>query len=596
MILLRVFITLLVALYSASCILPASYLNSFNNQDASILVLSSSSEESSELSQKAKERSRQIRSANSNRRSCQDNERCEDICEDIYDHEDGDEIKVSLCMDQSEKTVEALLFIYEDLLEDVTQAQLRLILEEYSREFKVFIDISLEPWLRLITDWNGMQSVNVLRWIDRNPSILDNFQRADDYEGYNTLHKKIGLRRLLDKVHTVVETSFGNKTKDTSDDCIRYVEAICNGNSALVPSLASRDRAKGTRTQKTQLYGLLKSVTLEDILNSFLDQCTETFNRKEKYTYFKTNEPTTLCEGSPKTKHFKDAKRFSIALGECSLGGYNTYKTCHDTEQKLNTIIEEQGLCENTPSCRNRCLAIYRSSDAYNCRNKKELIVKDIYKVYNTLENFRSEKDLETINIQDFKTFLEISKNPWSDLIRTWNSHQKYLIFTWLSNNWKEIKRFASFKSLKIESIIYDIDSRASHKCVRYAENLCKKGTKNRNALYNTTTFSGFKEELDIILNTCMVKDFKSADIRADIKGDSTKEVELSFSDRLGDSCVNKGYELEEFSIEAGATKKQLIDDIIDFGNALESCNRKSQSGKSVFYSFKYVCIEKRDK
>lgn len=235
-------------------------------------------------------------------RSCEDSSDCEAQCEDIYDHDIEDEVKVDLCLQKNSKTVEAMYLLWDDLLEDISPAKLRLIKDEYLDEFEVFLDISLEPWRELTEGWNEEQSTRALKWIDGNSDIFDAFDDASNYENYNEIYEKINLKSILSNI-------------SNSSNCIGYVQALCEEQAG------SRD----------PLYSSFDADFQEEVAK-LIDECAKDSGLKT--TAGSACKDSEINNANLKDKaKLRETQKFSKLLETCiPLGAdrYTSYKTCHE--------------------------------------------------------------------------------------------------------------------------------------------------------------------------------------------------------------------------------------------------------------------------
>ncbi|MBC6415443.1 MAG: hypothetical protein GDA46_03530 [Bdellovibrionales bacterium] len=163
----------------SSCILGG---DGFSHQDS--LILAPSKEGS---------RPRDRRRFSSDIRGiCRDNADCEDICEDIYDDDlslsqrDEAEGRVEKCSDLSYREVYDFQDI-EDAFYDPAYSSFKNL---ESKNFKNFLDVSLEPWITFTEDVTISEAKTTLRWIASEKGIADAIESAyendedfDLYEG-----------------------------------------------------------------------------------------------------------------------------------------------------------------------------------------------------------------------------------------------------------------------------------------------------------------------------------------------------------------------------------------------------------------------------
>lgn len=130
---------------------------------------------------------------------CDDNKKCIDSCEEVYDPDGDDEDygKVETCVELSYRVAiefEDML----DILEEPYDSNLRNI---EGKTFDAFLDISIAPWEEVTSDHDKDESKVVLAWVARESKIASAIVNAsknyeaefDAYEGMINLFKNIGI-------------------------------------------------------------------------------------------------------------------------------------------------------------------------------------------------------------------------------------------------------------------------------------------------------------------------------------------------------------------------------------------------------------------
>lgn len=183
--------------------------------------------------------------------TCDEDDRCRDVCEELYDDDDGAQED---CFLLKEDVVDQLEEIVQTLEDDPTMGQLRRI--DY-KMFTLLMELSVEPWVKALRRSSKDEAELILTWIARDREIS---QIVYDYgsKGNYIFKDYAGLRELLTAASTI--------SQDASN-CDKFKDGLTkelNDSSFSFCQIADRENNE---------YGPKIVVDLEE-----LEECTWTFD------------------------------------------------------------------------------------------------------------------------------------------------------------------------------------------------------------------------------------------------------------------------------------------------------------------------------
>ena len=128
--------------------------------------------------------------------TCDEDDRCRDVCEELYDDDDGAQED---CFLLKEDVVDQLEEIVQTLEDDPTMGQLRRI--DY-KMFTLLMELSVEPWVKALRRSGRDEAELILTWIARDREIS---KIVSDYgsKGNYIFKHYAGLSQLLKAASTV---------------------------------------------------------------------------------------------------------------------------------------------------------------------------------------------------------------------------------------------------------------------------------------------------------------------------------------------------------------------------------------------------------
>ena len=129
-----------------------------------------------------------------NSKLCEKDEKCEDICEDIFPRGDRDD-----CEELSVKQVKRIEALHE-LFEDPDINDLEDIEIGDGEDLNLYLNISIEPLDKLVSKYKKREAEDFLIWLAEFPDAVEIIAKEDeDYNLLEALLKKIYVKRLCKK-------------------------------------------------------------------------------------------------------------------------------------------------------------------------------------------------------------------------------------------------------------------------------------------------------------------------------------------------------------------------------------------------------------